>query len=947
MAGEASKPVARSWHSLAEEDVLRELGTCLEGLTFKEAEERLKRYGYNELAEARRRTALQLFLGQFKNVFILLLISAALFSAVVGYFESLHGTMGFLESYTDALTIAAIVFLFALTGFFQEYRAEKALEALRKLTAPKARVIRGGKTATIPSRMVVPGDIILLEPGDRIPADGRLVEAFELRVDESVLTGESTPVEKRVGRLDPGTPVSERCNMVFSATHVVYGRGKAVVVATGMDTEFGRIAGMVQEIEEEKTPLERRLDRFAGFLARIVVAGCIVIFALEALEFTLQGYPGVEGFLQAFMSSIALAISAVPEGLPAIVAITLALGARELARRNAVLRRLATAETLGAVTVICSDKTGTLTKGEMTVRRIYVEGEIYEVTGVGYEPKGEFYLRGSRIEVREDTGLGLILKIGALCNNASLTGEGGVYGDPTEAALIVVAEKAGFRHEELKAAYRRIDEIPFTSERKRMTTIHLTPEGERIAFVKGAPEVIVERCSFIFEAGSERKLTEEDKNRILRVNEEMAREGLRVLGIAYRRIPRNLEILGEEVESNLVFVGLEGMLDPPREEAVEANAKCRRAGIKTVMITGDHRLTALAIAREIGIYREGDLVLTGRELDEMSDEELEKIVDKVSVYARVSPEHKLKIVRALKARGHIVAMTGDGVNDAPAVKAADIGVAMGITGTDVTKEASDLVLTDDNFATIVRAVEYGRIIYDNIRKYVRFLIACNFSELLVIGAFAVLGGIFGEKAFPLPLLPAMILWINLVTDGGPAAALATDPPEEDVMDRPPRSPEEGILHGMTVFILASFLLKSAGTFLVFALKYYVWPAHGFGSEATLREARTAAFVQAAMFELFVVWNCRSEKRSVWRLGWKNFSNRFLVVAEAVSLALTLGICYIPLTQELFDVTALTPTDLLYVVGVSSWGLFVLPEVFMNRDLRLPFKVRSKNLGGQG
>jgi len=931
-----AKKSPEDWHSISEEELFKLLKTSPEGLSQKEAEERLRKYGYNEIAEKKRRTALQMLLSQFRDIFILLLIFAAVFSIAVGYYESLEkpGT-SFLEAYTDAITILVIVVLCVIAGFVQEYRAEKALEALKRLAAPKARVIREGKVRIIPAREVVPGDILALEAGDSIPADARLIEAIELRANEAVLTGESTPVDKQVGIVDASAPVSERKNMVFSATHIVYGRGKAVVVATGMNTEFGKIAEMVQEAKEEKTPLERKLDSFASKIAKIVVAVCILIFALEAFEVVMQSSLEMEGFIQAFMSSIALAISAVPEGLPAIVTITLALGARELAKRNAIIRKLAAAETLGAVTVICSDKTGTLTKGEMTVRRVYADNKIFEVTGVGYEPKGEFIYRGEKVNVEENIVLASLLKIGALCNNALLIKEKDkweVVGDPTEAALIVAAEKAGLKYKELEKEYPRIGEIPFTSERKRMTTIHLTPEKEKVAFMKGAPEVVLERCSHIVEDGKIKKLTSKKRREILKINEEMAREALRILGMAYKILPEEAEKFTEEIERDMIFVGLEGMIDPPREEAIEANKKCQKAGIRTVMITGDHKLTALAIAKEIGIYKEGDLALTGEELEKISEKEFEEIVEKVTVYARVSPEHKLKIVRALKARGHIVAMTGDGVNDAPAVKTADIGVAMGITGTDVTKEASHLILTDDNFATIVRAVEYGRVIYDNIRKYARFLIACNFDELLVIGTFAILGGIFGEKAFPLPLLPAMILWINLVTDGGPAIALATDPPEDDVMERPPRKPEEGILHGMLAFIIASFLLQAAGTFLVFALEYYVWPAHGFGTEATLNEARTAAFVQAAMFELFVVWNCRSEKRSVWRMGRKNFSNKFFVIAVVASIALTLGICYIPVTQQMFHIVPLTPRDLLYVVGVASWGLFVLPEIFMNRKI---------------
>ena len=930
------KPIEINWHSLSEEEVLRKLNTDLKGLSQREAEERLKKYGYNELAEKKGRTALQMLISQFKDVFILLLIFAAVFSIVVGYFESLHDpSVGFLESYTDAITIIVIVVMCVIAGFVQEFRAEKALEALKKLAAPKARVIRDGKVTVIPAREVVPGDILVLEAGDRVPADARIVEAIELRANEAILTGESTPVDKQVAAVEPSASISERKNMVFSATHIVYGRGKAAVVATGMNTEFGKIARMVQEAEEEKTPLERKLDSFASKIAKIVIAVCIVIFALEVFEVIAQASFDINGFMQAFMSSIALAISAVPEGLPAIVTITLALGARELARRNAIIRKLAAAETLGAVTVICSDKTGTLTKGEMTVREIYVDNKIYEVTGVGYEPKGEFLLRGEKIEVQNDEALTYLLKIGALCNNALIVKEKEkweVIGDPTEAALIVAAEKAGLKYKALEKKYPRIGEIPFTSERKCMTTIHLTPEKEKIALLKGAPEVVLEKCTHILDGEKIKKLTNKKRKEILKINEEMAKKALRILGMAYRKLPKEIEKYDEKIEKEMIFIGLEGMIDPPREEAIEANKKCQKAGIKTVMITGDHKLTAVAIAKEIGIFKEGDIVLTGKELEKLDEREFEEIVEKVTVYARVSPEHKLKIVRALKAKGHIVAMTGDGVNDAPAVKTADIGIAMGITGTDVTKEASNLILTDDNFATIVRAVEHGRVIYDNIRKYARFLIACNFDELLVIGTFAILGGIFGEEMFPLPLLPAMILWINLVTDGGPAIALATDPPEDDVMERPPRKPEEGILHGMIAFIIASFLLQAAGTFLVFALEYYIWPVHGFGTEATLNEARTAAFVQAAMFELFVVWNCRSEKRSVWRLGRRNFSNKFFVIAVIASIALTLGICYIPITQKMFHIVPLTPTDLLYVIGVASWGLFVFPEVFMNRKI---------------
>jgi len=936
---------------------IQELNVTHEGLTSQEAQERLKKYGYNELVAKKRRTALHMFLDEFKDIFILLLIAATIFSAIIGYYELLNGqTEQVLEAFADALIIGVIVLMVAITGFVQEYRAEKAIEAMKKLTAPKAHVIRDGKEVVIPAKEIVPGDILVLESGDHIPADARIIEAIELKTSEAVLTGESTPVNKNLAVLGEETPISERRNTVFTATHVVYGRGKAVVTTTGMNTEFGKIAEMVQTTEEEETPLQRKLDKFAKKIAKVVIGVCVLIFALEAFEVVTQGFR-VEGFIQAFMSSISLAISAVPEGLPAIVTVALALGAREFARRNAIVRKLSSAESLGAVTVICSDKTGTITKGEMTVRQIYADGKNIEVTGVGYEPKGEFKLGGQDTKLGEDTKL--LLKIGSLCNNAQLRKKENdnsweIFGDPTEGALIVAADKAELGREELDETYPRIREIPFTSERKRMATLHKTPQNEVVAYMKGAPETVLERCTHILENGKEVKLTQAKISKVLQANEQLASNALRVLAMSYKRVPSAAEKYADEtIEEGLVFVGLEGMIDPPREEAIKANKTCQKAGIKTVMITGDHKLTAVAVAKEVGMFKEGDHVLTGAELDKLSDEEFAQEVEKVIVYARVSPEHKLRIVNAWKKKGHVVAMTGDGVNDAPAVKASDVGISMGITGTDVTKEASDLILTDDNFATIVKAVEQGRVIYDNIRKYARFLIACNFDELLVIGLFAILGGLFGSDLFPLPLLPAMILWINLVTDGAPAVALATDPPDVDVMDRPPRKPDEGILHGMGRFIILSFLLQAIGTILVFSLEYYVFPGTWMSDaavnwqtlavtdpmrevyrEIAYTEAITVAFIQAAMFELFVVWNCRSEKRSVWRMGKDALKNKFFVIAEIVAIAATLGITYIPLTQQLFHLVpgGLSAIDLIYVLVVASWGLLVLPEFTMGRKV---------------
>jgi Ca2+-transporting ATPase len=938
--------LGKSWHSEKIDEVMHELDVTNEGLTSQGVQERLKKYGYNELVAKKRRSALRMFLGEFKDIFIILLIVATIFSAAIGYYDVLTGEAeGVMEAMADAIIIGAIVIMVAITGFVQEYRAEKAIEAMKKLTAPKARVLRDGQELIIPAKEIVPGDILVLESGDQVPADARIIEAIELKASEAVLTGESAPVNKDVAPVKSDAGISERRNTLFTATHVVYGRGRAVVTTTGMNTEFGKIAEMVQTAEEEETPLQRKLDKFAKKIGKVVIGVCVLIFALEAVDVVISGVFEAEGFIQAFMSSISLAISAVPEGLPAIVTVALALGAREFARRHALVRRLSSAEGLGAVTVICSDKTGTITKGEMTVRQLYVDGKLLEVSGVGYAPKGEFTLDGA--PAKPDGDAELLLRIGTVCNNAQLRKKEAadsweIFGDPTEGALIVTAEKASLAKEALNEAYPRIREIPFTSERKRMTTVHKTPENGVVAYVKGAPETILERCTYILESGKEVKLTEAKASKVLQVNEQLAGNALRVLAMAYKRLSSAAEKYTDDaLEKDLVFVGLEGMIDPPRVEAIQANKTCQKAGIRTVMITGDHKLTAVAIAKEVGIFREGDLELTGAELDALGDAEFEQEVEKVSVYARVSPEHKLKIVNAWKRKGHIVAMTGDGVNDAPAIKSADVGVSMGITGTDVTKEASDVILTDDNFATIVKAVEQGRVIYDNIRKYARFLIACNFDELLVIGTFAVLGGLFSPELFPLPLLPAMILWINLVTDGAPAVALATDPPDVDVMDRPPRKPEEGILHGMGRFIVLSFILQSIGTILVFSLEYYFFPAHPWMTNGVINEANrilsyeeatTTAFVQAAMFELLVVWNCRSEKRSVWRMGKAAFKNKFFVIAEVVSIALTLGITYIPITQELFHLTALSPTDLAYVIGVAALALFVLPEFTMNKKL---------------
>ncbi len=884
------------------DEVLRALQSDLKGLSEEEVKLRLGKFGYNELQERKRVTPLQIFLGQFRDIFVIMLLIATAISFSIG-------------EIVDAATIAAIVVLNSIVGFVQDYRSEKAIEAMKKLTAPKARVLRDGGEVIIPAREVVPGDILLLEAGDRVAADARVLEVVELKTDEALLTGESTQVDKDTSIADQKAPISDRKNSLFMATHVTYGRGKAVATSTGMNTEFGKIAELVQTMEEEESPLKQKLERFAKKLGIIIVFVSAVIFALEVYELyvleILHAPEALKNILGAFETAVALAVSAVPEGLPAVVTVSLALGARELAKRNAIIRRLSSAETLGATTVICSDKTGTLTKGEMTVRKLYLSGKMIDVTGVGYEPKGEFLENSAPISVKESQDLTLLLRASTLCTNAHYDGKN-VIGDTTEGALIVAAAKAGMIKTDMEASYPRVHEVPFASERKRMTTIHKAPEGKLVAYVKGAPETILERSTHIIKNGQAKKLSATERKIVLEINEKMASDALRMLAVAYKELPNGLEKVGDEsVESGLTFLGLIGMIDPPREEAKEANLKCQQAGIKTVMITGDHKLTAVAIAKELGMLR-SETVLTGVELDNLNDVDFEKIVEDVSVYARVSPEHKLRIVRALKKKGHIVAMTGDGVNDAPALKQSDIGVAMGITGTDVTREAADMVLADDNFATIVSAVEGGRVIYDNIRKFSFFLLRSNFDELVVIGTFALLG-------LELPLTAGMILWINLVTDGGPALALSMDPPEEDVMKRPPRNPNEGILHGRMAAILATLVTQFVGTGALFYVAYYVW-------QRPLGEAQAMAFVQATLQELIIVWNCRSEKRNAFKVGFT--SNKFLLVAVVFSALLTVLIPY----TGLFGTLPLNPSDWVIVLPFSFAGFLILPEVFYGRKI---------------
>ena len=874
------------WHSLPVEEVLDRLATSPErGLTSRDAEERLAKYGRNVIEEGRRRTILDSLVDQFKNVLVIILIFAALVSYALG--ETI-----------DALAIVAILVLMAVMGVVQEYRAEKALEALKKLAAPTARVLRDGVPTEIPAENVVPGDILVLEEGDRIPADARLVEAVDLYVDESMLTGESIPVHKNPAAiLEASAPLAERINMVFMGTHIVRGRGKAVVVATGMDTVMGRIAGMLGEAEEEKTPLQRDLDVLGRKIGIIVLAVAAVLFATGYL---LHEAPLVE----LFMASVALAVAAVPEGLPAIVTVVLAVNVWKMARRNAIVRRLAAVEGLGAATVICTDKTGTLTRNEMTVRELWLPpGVKVSVTGSGYSPKGELRMDGGKLRVGEQRQLDLLLLSATLANNASLVEKGGdrrVMGDPLEAALLVVAEKAGLDPEEARGRHERLREIAFTSARKMMSTVNMV-DGKPLLFSKGAPEVVLEKSSRVMlEDGSIVALDDELRSKILSAVEEMASRALRVLGFAYKELGEGWEG-EEELERDLVFLGLAGLMDPPRPEVPEAVRKAHEAGIRVVMVTGDHKATAVAIAREIGIPVEGrHAVVTGKELDEMDDDELYGIIEEVRVFARVTPEHKARIVKAYKRRGHVVAMTGDGVNDASALKLADIGIAMGRRGTDVAKEAADIILADDNFATIVAAVEEGRVAFDNIRKAVLYLLSANFAE--VISVFTA-----GIVRWGLLFTPAMLLWINLVTDAFPAAAMAVEPPEPDVMRRPPRRVGRGIMDRRGLL----YLLYIGVAISIVVLGAYI--VGRFGMRAGHLYASSLAFMAMMVTELFHSFNVRSLNHSILRVGLRSNTKHLLSIVVGFAMALV----SVYLAPWVFGATSIDTPHLLAVIAVSA------------------------------
>ncbi len=882
------------WYALHSDEVYQRLETKPEGLSQDEAAKRLDQFGLNELKASGKTSALSILLEQFKNIFVVILLAATIVSAVLG-----HGV--------ESIAIAVIVLFAVLLGFIQEYRAERAIDALKKMASPTASVLRGGKEVEVEASTLVPGDVILLQAGDRVPADARVVQSVNLQLEEAALTGESLPVEKRIEPLSgDNLAVGDRRNMLYSGTAVTYGRGKAVVTETGMQTEFGKITGLLQEVKTAQTPLQKNLDRVGKTLAKATLVVVVIIVLLGVL----RGQPPLEMFI----FGIALAVAVVPEALPAVVTISLALGIQRMVKRNALVRRLPTVETLGSTTVICSDKTGTLTKDEMTVRKIFVAEKMVEVGGSGYEPSGKFEITGVPVTggapslglaaennlkinpaVVDDTLLDL-LRGAALVSDARLVqvdGRWDIKGDPTEGALVVAAAKAGLAKEELDRQFPRLDEIPFTSETKRMTTLQQMPHG-KLAYSKGAPEVILASSTRYIAEDGERDLTPEAREEIAAAAREMAGQALRVLAVA----SRPAESISE-AEQDMTFLGLVGMIDPPRPEARAAIQTSMQAGIRPVMITGDHPVTAKAVAEELGLSKNGRRVVTGVELEQMSDEDLEREVENIDVYARVSPAHKLKVVTALQNRGHIVAMTGDGVNDAPALKKADIGIAMGITGTDVSKEAASVTLTDDNFASIVAAVEEGRGIFGNIKKYLMYLLSSNIGEIGLMAGAALLG-------MPLPLSAVQILFVNLATDGLPALALAVDPPEKDLMQRKPRDPRRGIFTRPVVSLMVAGGAWSA----LVNLGMFSWAIN---SGRSLAEAMTMAFVSLVLIQFFKAYNYRSDRHSVLR---QPFSNKWLNLAILFDLMMLLAIVYVPFLQTPFGTFSLTLEDWLIITAVS-------------------------------
>ena len=887
------------WHQLDIEQLLAKLQTGPEGLAEEDAARRLERYGPNEVAAEEVLQPIAILLRQVVSPLIYILLAAAVATVVLG-------------KYVDTGVILVVVVLNSIVGFVQEYKAEQALRALARMVAPRARVLRDGREREIDAREVVPGDVVLLEPGVKVPADLRLFRVFELQADESALTGESVPVTKGTQPVpDPDAPLGDQTDMVFMGTSIVRGRGAGVVVATGMQTAFGQISAQVRRLGEVRSPLLLRLDRFARIIALAALGVTALVFAL--------GLVTGESLSNVFLTAVATAVATVPEGLPVTITVALAVGAWRMAHRNAIVRKLPAVETLGSCTIICSDKTGTLTRNEMTVTSIYAGGRRYTVTGSGYAPRGEILLQGRRVELDEHPELELTLRIGMLCNESSVYQEDGRYlpdGDPTEVGLVVAAMKSGLHEEREREAYPLLDEVPFDSERQYMATLH-DHQGERWIFVKGAPERVVGMCESML-VGSTATVVALDRQKLLRESHRLASQGLRVLAMAYKRAaPRAERVDHRDVERGLTLAGLQGMIDPPRPEAIEAVARCRNAGIRVVMITGDHRVTAEAIALQMGIARNTAAhTIDGRELEAMSDDELFTRVRHVSVYSRAAPQHKLRIVQQLRRHGEVVAVTGDRVNDAPALNHADIGMAMGIAGTDVAKEAADMVLADDNFATIYAAVEQGRVVFDNIRKVIMFLIPTGVGLVLTVIASIAL-------KLPLPFLPAQAIWINLVTNGTQDVAMAFEPPEEDVGRRPPRSPREGVFtRPMIERTVLVGLVLLAGTLGVF-----VWQLR---SGVGLDHARTVAVTTMVLYQNFHIFNSRSLAQSAFRMN--PLSNRFLFVSILTALGLHVLAMY---WGPLQFVLRLEPLDIRTWLEMVAIAATVLVVIEVDKALRRP------------
>lgn len=899
----------QQWHQLGGKELLEQFGVSPEqGLTDEDVQRRREASGWNELSEGEQVSPILLFLNQFKDFMMLVLMGATLISGILG-------------EYLDAITIIAIIILNGVLGFIQEFRAERSLRALKQLSAPHANVLRQGQIKHIPARELVPGDIVMLESGDRIPADIRWLTANSLDAEESALTGESHPVAKHAGVLsDQEIPLGDQKNMGFMGTMITRGTGRGIVIRTGMDTEMGKIADLIQSTDTQDTPLQRRLEQLGKILIYIAL-GLTILVVLFGI---MHGQP----VKSMFFAGVSLAVAAIPEGLPAIVTIALALGVQRMIKRKAIVRKLPSVETLGCASVICSDKTGTLTQNKMTVTRLWLDGRSLEVTGDGYEPVGNILEKGTPIDLKNDQGLRRFLQISSLCANAviyedtednrskkktkeeGLSSQWKLKGDPTEGALVTLSSKMGLSPKTLSSIYKREAEFPFDSARKRMSVV-VSHQGGNIAFVKGAPDMLLDVCSHIMWEGKVVPLTGTLLQKIQAANEEMARGALRVLGLAYRELKPNDSLEREnEVESNLVFVGLAGMIDPPRKEVKDAISVCRRAGIKTVMITGDHGLTAEAIAKDLGILQRNGKSMSGRQLASLSDDELDEQVDQICVYSRVSPEHKLRIVKSLQRKGHVVAMTGDGVNDAPAIKASDIGIAMGITGTDVSKEASSLILSDDNFSSIVAAIEEGRNIYENIRKFIRYLLASNVGEILTM-FFAMLAGL------PLPLLPIQILWVNLVTDGLPAMALGVDQAEKDLMEHKPRGANENIFARRLGWkIISRGVLIGLCTLGAFWITLQAAP----DSPDQLVKAQSVAFATLVMAQLIHVFDCRSS-RSIFHRNI--LQNKYLVIAVISSILLLLGVIYIEALQPIFKTVPLNTRDWAITLVAAGIPTFLL------------------------